>query len=50
MAKLSMINSESKRAKMVAKYAAKSTELATIYNDVNLSSEKSIAARLKFHQ
>ena len=50
MAKLSMINRESKRAKMVAKYAAKRTELAAIYNDVNLSSEERMAARLKFQQ
>ena len=50
MAKLSMINRESKRAKMVAKYAANRTELAAIYNDVNLSSEERMAARLKFQQ
>lgn len=50
MAKKSMINRELKRAKTIAKYAAKRAELAAIYNDVNLSAEERMAARLKFQQ
>ena len=50
MAKQSMINREVKRAKMVAKYAAKRAELAAIYNNVNLPAEERMAARLKFQQ
>lgn len=50
MAKQSMINRETKRAKMVAKYAARRVELAAIYNDVKLSSEERMSARLKFQQ
>ena len=48
MAKQSMINREVKRAKTVAKYAAKRAELAAIYNNINLPAEERMAARLKF--
>lgn len=50
MAKLSLINREAKRTKTVAKYAAKRAELAAIYNNVKLSNEDRMAARLKFQQ
>lgn len=50
MAKKSMINREVKRARTVAKFAAKRTELAAIYNNVNLPAEERMAARLKFQQ
>lgn len=50
MAKKSMINRELKRAKTIAKYAAKREELAAIYNNVNLPAEERMAARLKFQQ
>ena len=50
MAKLSIINREAKRTKIVAKYAAKRVELATIYNNVKLPNEERMAARLKFQQ
>ena len=50
MAKLSIINREAKRAKMVAKYATKRAELAAIYNNVKLSDEERMTARLKLQQ
>lgn len=50
MAKQSMINRELKRAKTVAKFSAKRAELAAIFNNVNLSAEDRMAARLKFQQ
>ena len=50
MAKLSIINREAKRTKMVAKYANKRAELAAVYNNLKLSSEERMAARLKFQQ
>jgi small subunit ribosomal protein S14 len=50
MAKLSIINREAKRTKMVAKFANKRAELAAIYNNVKLPSEERMAARLKFQQ
>ncbi len=50
MAKLSIINREAKRTAAVAKYAAKRAELAAIYNNVKLTSEERMAARLKFQQ
>lgn len=50
MAKKSMINRELKRARTAEKFAAKRNELAAIYNDVNLSSEERMTARLKFQQ
>ncbi|MBI3523069.1 MAG: 30S ribosomal protein S14 [Betaproteobacteria bacterium] len=50
MAKLSLINREAKRAKTVAKYAARRAELAAIYNNVKLSDEERMTARLKLQQ
>ena len=50
MAKLSIINREAKRTKMVAKFANKRAELAAVYNNLKLSSEERMAARLKFQQ
>ncbi len=47
MAKLSLINREAKRAKMVAKYAAKRTELMAIIDNVRLSDDDRMLARLK---
>lgn len=47
MAKLSLKNREAKRAKMVAKYAAKRAELAAIIENVKLSDDERMAARLK---
>jgi small subunit ribosomal protein S14 len=50
MAKLALINREEKRAKTVAKYAAKRAELLAIINNVSLSDDDRMAARLKFQQ
>jgi small subunit ribosomal protein S14 len=50
MAKLALKNREAKRAKMVAKYAARRAELFAIINDVNLSEDDRMAARLKVQQ
>jgi small subunit ribosomal protein S14 len=50
MAKLALINREEKRAKTVAKYAAKRTELLAIINDAKLSDDDRMAARLKMQQ
>jgi len=50
MAKLSVINREGKRAKLVAKYAAKRVELLSIINNAKLSEEERMAARLKMQQ
>jgi small subunit ribosomal protein S14 len=50
MAKLALINREEKRAKTVAKYAAKRAELNAIINDASLSDEDRMAARLKLQQ
>lgn len=50
MAKLSLINRELKRTKMVAKYAAKRTALFAIINDAKLSDEERMEARLKLQQ
>ena len=50
MAKLALINREEKRAKVVAKYAAKRAELFAVINNVNLSPDERMAARLKFQQ
>ncbi|MBI5108787.1 MAG: 30S ribosomal protein S14 [Rhodocyclales bacterium] len=50
MAKLALINREEKRAKTVAKYAAKRTELFAVINNVNLSDEQRMDARLKLQQ
>jgi len=48
MAKKSMVNREAKRAKAVAKYAAKRSELKKIMKDLNLSEEDRVAAQRKF--
>jgi small subunit ribosomal protein S14 len=50
MAKLALRNREAKRAKMVAKYAAKRAELLAIINNARLSDEERMAARLKYQQ
>ncbi len=50
MAKLALINREEKRAKAVAKYAAKRAELFAIINNVNLPDEQRMDARLKLQQ
>jgi small subunit ribosomal protein S14 len=47
MAKLALKNREAKRAAMVAKYAAKRTELFAIINNVKASDEERAAAREK---
>ncbi len=50
MAKLALINREKKRAKTVAKYAAKRAELFAIINNAKLSDEERMDARLKLQQ
>ena len=50
MAKLALINREEKRAKAVAKYAAKRAELFAVINNVNLPDEERMDARLKLQQ
>lgn len=50
MAKLALINREKKRAKTVAKYAAKRAELLAIINNAKLSDEERMDARLKYQQ
>ena len=50
MAKLALKNREDKRAKLVAKYAAKRTELLAIINNASLSDEERMTARLKLQQ
>jgi small subunit ribosomal protein S14 len=50
MAKLALKNREAKRAKTVAKYAAKRAELLAVINNAKLSDEERMAARLKFQQ
>lgn len=50
MAKLALINREKKRAKTVAKFAAKRAELLAIINNARLSDEERMDARLKFQQ
>lgn len=50
MAKLALINREEKRAKTVAKYAAKRAELFAVINNVQLSDEERMDARLKLQQ
>jgi small subunit ribosomal protein S14 len=47
MAKLALKNREAKRAKTVAKYAAKRAELLAIINNAKLSDEERMDARLK---
>jgi small subunit ribosomal protein S14 len=46
MAKLSLINREARRAKMVKKYAAKRAELKAIIDNAKLSDEERMEARL----
>lgn len=50
MAKLALKNREAKRAKTVAKYAAKRAELLAIINNARLSDEERMEARMKFQQ
>jgi small subunit ribosomal protein S14 len=50
MAKLALKNREAKRAKTVAKYAAKRAALNAIINDAGLSDDDRMAARLKLQQ
>lgn len=50
MAKLALKNREEKRAKMVAKYAAKRAQLFAVINDAKLSEEERMDARLKLQQ
>ncbi len=50
MAKLALKNREAKRAKTVAKYAAKRAELLATINNAKLSDEERMDARLKFQQ
>jgi small subunit ribosomal protein S14 len=50
MAKLSLKNREAKRAKMVAKYAAKRAELTATINNVKLGDEERMGARLTLQQ
>lgn len=50
MAKLALKNREAKRAQLVAKFAAKRAELQAIMNNVQLSDDERMAARLKFQQ
>lgn len=49
MAKKSMVNREVKRARLVAKFAAKRTELKARMLDMNLSAEEREEAQAKFH-
>jgi len=50
MAKLAIKNREAKRAKTVAKYAAKRAELMAIIDNARLSDEERMDARLKLQQ
>lgn len=50
MAKLSLINREAKRTKMVAKFAAKRAELTAAFNNIKLGDDERMEARLKFQQ
>lgn len=50
MAKLALKNREAKRAKLVAKYAAKRAELMAVINDVRLDDDERMQARLKLQQ
>jgi small subunit ribosomal protein S14 len=50
MAKLALINREKKRAKLVAKFAAKRAELEALVSDAKLSDEERMAARLRLQQ
>lgn len=50
MAKLALINREKKRAKLVAKYAAKRAELIAVIDDGKLPAEERMDARLRLQQ
>jgi len=50
MAKLSVIQRQQKREKLVAKYAKKYAELKTVSNDAKLSDEERYAARLELQK
>ena len=50
MAKLSLIQREEKREKLVAKHAKKYAELKAIINDANKSDEERYAARLELQK
>lgn len=50
MAKLALKNREAKRAKTVAKYAAKRAELMAVIDNANLDEEERMQARLKLQQ
>jgi len=50
MAKLSIIQREEKREKLVAKYAKKYAELKAVSNDAKLSDEQRYAARLELQK
>ncbi|MDO9449421.1 MAG: 30S ribosomal protein S14 [Rugosibacter sp.] len=50
MAKLSLVNREEKREKMVIKFAAKRAGLVAIFTNLALSEEERMVARLKFQQ
>ena len=50
MAKLALINREDKRAKLVAKFAAKREQLMSVINNASLSDEERFEARLKLQQ
>lgn len=50
MAKLALKNREEKRAKTVAKYAAKRAALIAVINNAGLSDEERMDARLKLQQ
>ena len=50
MAKLALIEREKKRARIVAKYAAKRAELKAIIEDVSKSEEERFEARLKLQE
>lgn len=50
MAKLSLINREEKRRKLVAKFAVKRAELVAVIEDSNVSDEERMGARLKLQQ
>lgn len=50
MAKLSLINREAKRKRVVNKFAAKRAELVAIFTDLKSPEEERVAARLKFQQ
>ncbi|MCB1616656.1 MAG: 30S ribosomal protein S14 [Pseudomonadales bacterium] len=50
MAKKSMVNREVKRAKMVAKYAAKRAELKSVISSVTASDEEKWEAQIKLQK